>query len=60
MAAGDLEVQHPLLQETRDKHLALLARVEEDALRVGRLERHLQLDPGLNAPVVRVEDVNQV
>ena len=53
-------MQHPLLQETRDKHLALLARVEEDALRVGRLERHLQLDPGLNAPVVRVEDVNQV
>lgn len=53
-------MQHALLQEPRHKHLALLARVEEDTLRVGRLERHLQLDPGLNAPVVRVEDVNQV
>ena len=53
-------MEDTLLEETRDKHLALLARVEEDALRVGRLEGHLQLDARLDAPIVRVEDVNQV
>ena len=60
MSTGDLEVEDTLLEETRDKHLALLARVEEDALRVGRLEGDLQLDARLDAPIVRVEDVNQV
>ena len=35
VTAGHLEVEHALLQEAGHEHGALLASVEEDALRVG-------------------------
>ena len=56
--ARHLEVEHPLLQEAGHEHGALLPGVEEDALRVGGLERHLQMDSRLNCAVVRVENMH--
>ena len=58
VAAGHLEVEHPLLQEAGHEHGALLAGVEEDALRVGRLEGDLKMYASLNCAIVRVQDMH--
>ena len=56
--ARHLEVEHPLLQEAGHEHGALLPGVEEDALRVGGLEGDLEVNSGLNCPIVRVENMH--
>ena len=56
--ARHLEVEHPLLQEAGHEHGALLPGVEEDAIRVGGLEGHLEMDSRLNCAVVRVENMH--
>ena len=56
--AGHLEVEHTLLEEAGHEHGALLAGVEEDALRVGGLESDLKMYASLYCPIVRVENMH--